>query len=99
MDYVSALKSAISAASTVSPERGSGCGRIYVIPSSEHKRGLKAAAKKLGVIWTDKTYGIGASSLYVGYDNCTGKELAKGTAMVAALKAHGIDCYRDEVAD
>ena len=81
-----------------SAARATGCGRVYVAISKEHRNGIKAAAKKLGVRY------LGAESqcphaLYVGYDNATGIELGKGAAVAEALKAAGVSCYRDEYDD
>lgn len=97
IDYVAALSAAMSAPYTVTGS--SCCGRVYVVPAKDHKRGLRAAAKKLGARWLPEAYGTSRGVLYVGYDNADGNALARGAAMVAALKAHGVDCYRDEVTD
>ncbi len=99
MDYVTALENALAHANIVAPERISGCGRVYVVPAKEHKKGIKAAAKKLGVMYLDSAYGTDKGVIYVGYDNADGRALARGTAIVASLKAVGISCYRDEVGD
>ena len=97
IDYVAALKDALTAPYSV--DARSCCGRVYVVPAKDHKRGLRAAAKKLGARWLSEAYGTSRGVLYVGYDNADGHALARGAAMVAALKAHGVDCYRDEVTD
>ena len=97
IDYVGALERAKVA--PVPPVRASGCGRVYIVPEKAHKRGLKAACAKVGMRWLADAYGSAKGVIYVGYDNADGRALAKGAAMVEALKAEGIDCYRDEVAD
>ena len=84
----------------VTAERGIGCGRIYVaISDKEAAKEVAKAAKKLGKIWQKKSHYGTSNALYIGYDNCDGLALARGTAVVAALKAAGISCYRDEHGD
>ena len=97
IDYVAALEEAMTAPYIVT--RSSCCGRVYVVPAKEHKRGLRAAAKKLGARWLPEAYGTARGVLYVGYDNADGNALARGAAMVEILKARSIGCYRDEVMD
>ena len=96
MDYVSILRSALNA--PYSTARATGCGRVYVAISKEHRRGIAAAAKKLGARYWGKESQC-PYALYVGYDNGTGIELGKGTAIADALKAAGVSCYRDEYDD
>jgi len=109
-DYLAILTEAFAAPVVV--ERPSGCGRVYVVlgaswdASEEAKaqakadaKGIAAAAKKLGKIWQAKSHYGDRNALYVGYDNHTGYELGKGTAIERVLKAHGIDCYRNEHGD
>lgn len=89
---VNIVAEAFAAAQHVTPERISGCGRVYVVPFGTTRRSTLAAARKAGKIVVN-------GMIYVGYDNADGVALAKGTAIVAALKAHGVSCYRDEHAD
>lgn len=102
-DYRAILDEALAAARAASPERASGCGRVYVcIMDRKHANGVKRALKATPMRplrYIGNAYGAGGNALYVGYDNATGRELAHGTAVAAVLKAHGIDCYRDEVGD
>lgn len=98
MDYVAILKAAFEA--PVTRESGIGCGRIYVaIVEKEHVAGIKKAAKTLGKIFQAKSHYGTSNALYIGYDNCDGIALARGTAIVTALKAAGIAAYRDEQGD
>ena len=96
MDYVAILSRAIHAHYVAA--RATGCGRVYVAISKEHRRGIRAASKRLGVRY------LGSESqcphaIYVGYDNGTGIELGKGAAIASALNASGVSCYRDEYDD
>lgn len=93
MDYVAILRDALG--SPVTPERPLGCGRIYVSVDKAHAKGIRAAAAKLGKLFQTRSHYGTANALYVGYDNCDGQALARGTAIVAKLKAAGIECYRD----
>jgi hypothetical protein len=98
MDYVALLKTAFE--TQVPAERGIGCGRIYVAGfDKEHAKGIKAAAKELGKIYQGRSHYGDSNALYIGYDNCDGKALARGTFVVATLKAAGIGCYRNEHGD
>ena len=98
MDVVAILKSALEA--PVIPERPQGCGRIYVaVPDKDAAKKVSAAAKKLGMDFQPRSYYGTRNALYIGYDNADGRTLARGTAVVAALKAVGISCHRDEHGD
>ena len=83
----------------VIPERGIGCGRIYVSVGGEHAKEVAKAAKALGKKFQKRSHYGTANAIYVGYDNCDGEALARGTAIVNALKALGIEAYRDEQGD
>lgn len=99
---VNSVIAAIDAAfhQSLAPERGIGCCRVYVcIRDKEAAKLVAKAAKVRGKIYQKKAhYGL-REALYVGYDNCDGRALATGTALVAALKAVGIAAYREEGAD
>lgn len=95
--YEATLAAAMAA--PVTPERGIGCGRIYVSIDTAHARGVQRAAKRLGLIYQKRGHGGTANALYVGYDNCDGRALARGTKIVEVLKAAGIGAYRDEHGD
>jgi hypothetical protein len=97
VNYLAVLSSALSA--PYSAERPSGCGRVYVCVSKEHAKGIKAAAKKLGKIFQSSSHYGDKYALYVGYDNCDGKALGQGSAIVASLKSAGIPAYRNEHGD
>lgn len=87
-------------AKPISAERAIGCGRIYVaISDKEAAKNVAKAAKKIGKIFDKRSHYGTSNALYIGYDNCDGIALARGTAVVAALKAAGISCYRDEHGD
>ena len=96
MDYVKILRNAL--AQPYSTARATGCGRVYVAISKPHRRGIKAAAQKLGIRYLGSESQC-PNALYVGYDNATGIELGKGAAIADALKAAGVECYRDEFDD
>jgi hypothetical protein len=87
-------------ATPVSPAITSGCGRVYVWIGKKDRRKICNAARKIG-----KKFLIGADAghlngcLYVGYDNNDGTALARGTIVADALKAVGVECYRDEYGD
>jgi hypothetical protein len=97
MNYVSVLKAAFE--QKVASEQPLGCCRVYVSVDKAHAKGVAAACKKLNLIFQKKSHYGASNAVYVGYDNCDGKALAKGSAVVAALKAAGVDCYRDEQGD
>ena len=100
LDYNDILAEALRTAADATPERISGCGRVYVcIVDKAHVKGVEKAAKAAGRIFQRKGYAGMRNVLYVGYDNATGKELARGTAMAMVFEAHGISCYRDEQGD
>jgi len=87
-------------ASPIARERGIGCGRVYVVISDKAQAKLvEKAAKKLDKIFQKKAHYGMTNALYIGYDNCDGAALARGTAVVKALKEAGINCYRDEHGD
>jgi len=97
IDYVAALRAGLSAPAPA--ERISGCGRVYVCIRRPHTRGIRAACKRVGLRYLGAAYGTSGNAIYIGYDNATGKELARGTAIEKALRAAGVACYRDEVGD
>lgn len=94
-----AIANGLAAGSKAVPERGVEGGRIYVSVDKAHAAGVKKAAKAAGLIFEGRSHYGSSNALYIGYDNCDGRALAKGTAMVAALKAEGIGCFRDEQED
>ena len=84
----------------ISPERAIGCCRVYVsIADKAQAKEVAKAAKALGMIWQGRSHYGTSNALYIGYDNCDGNALARGTAVVNALKSAGINCYRDEQGD
>lgn len=112
LDYKTILRNAFDQRGT--PERPSGCGRVYVCistagglwPTAEqeaeakrHVAGIKKAAKELDLIFQTRSHYGDRNALYVGYDNASGRELGRGTAIVAALKEAGIQAYRNEHGD
>jgi hypothetical protein len=97
INYVQVLQSAFDAPVTM--ERGVGCGRIYVVVDKEHAKGISTAAKKLGKIFQRTAHYGMKNALYVGYDNCDGRALSRGTKIVETLRAAGIGCHRDEHGD
>lgn len=97
-DFHAILSDAFS--KPVAAERGIGCGRIYVaITDDAAAKEIAKAAKRLGKIFDKRSHYGTRNALYIGYDNCDGMALARGTAIVSALKAAGVSCYRDEHGD
>jgi hypothetical protein len=83
-----------------SPERAIGCCRVYVsIVDATQARGVAHAAKVLNMRWQKRSHYGDSNALYIGYDNCDGQALARGAAVVEALKAAGINCHRNEHGD
>lgn len=72
---------------TTRNERPIGCCRVYVVLANKaDAKRVAAAAKKIGKIFQAKAhYGL-KNALYIGYDNCSGRELAQGTDVMLALK-------------
>lgn len=86
----------------VSPERPLGCCRVYVAvnpASKEELAAIRKAAKALGKSWDNKSHYGDRNAIYIGYDNCDGMALARGSAVEAALKSAGVNCYRPECGD
>ena len=92
INYTQALTNAIAAAASAPVAENLASRRVFIVVDTEHNRGLKAAASKFNMIFGRSV--LGCSALYVGYDNATGAELGKADAMVAALRAAGVGCYR-----
>ncbi len=89
----------LAAFRTAGQERAIGCCRVYVTVEKQHAKTVAAAAKQIGKIFEAKAHYGMRNALYIGYDNCSGRELAQGAAVVSALKAVGIDAYREEHGD
>jgi hypothetical protein len=84
----------------VSPERGYGCGRVYVsIVEKEAAKKVKEACKAIGITYQTKGHYGTTNVIYCGYDNADGNALARGTVVAETLKAQGIRCYREEHGD
>ena len=83
----------------VSPERGIGCCRVYVTVSKGSASAVAKAAQAINKTFQRKAHYGMSNALYIGYDNCDGEALARGTAVVRALQALGIDCSRQEHGD
>lgn len=97
VDYVAILTAAFAAPVVNEP---SGCGRVYVaITDTLHVNAIKNAAKKIGKLFLTKGQRGDRNVLYIGYDNATGYELGRGTAVLNVLKAAGIGAYRNEHGD
>lgn len=95
-DIANALADAFA---TRSHERPIGCCRVYVTVDKANAKTVAAAAKKIGKIFETKAHYGMKNALYIGYDNCSGRELAQGAAVVSALKAAGIYACREEHGD
>jgi hypothetical protein len=59
---------------------------------------IQLACERTGRIYQQIGYQV-KHCIYIGYDNCTGKELAKGEAVATQLKALGIKAYMEAVGD
>ncbi|MCB0252144.1 MAG: hypothetical protein KDI55_00260 [Anaerolineae bacterium] len=68
-----------------------GACRVYVCIYSNHAKDVRSALKGI-VNMQPRTYGGGANAIYVGYDNFSGIEIARGEAIATELQAIGIDC-------
>lgn len=98
MDYREILNEAFAA--PISAEQAYGCGRVYVWINKEHRAKIRTAARKLGKKFlSGSDAGHLNGCLYIGYDNNDGLALARGTIVAKTLKAHGIECFRDEYGD
>lgn len=99
------ILAALTSAFAVSPPAKigptGGCGRVYVSVTGDRAtiNGVAAAAKKLGIIFQRKAHYGMRNALYVGYDNASGRLLAKGEAVAEALTAAGIPAYMDAHGD
>ncbi len=100
-EVVGILKAAMSAPYV--PGRGCGCGRAYVTISEKLARGevkmMDEACKEVGLMFLRKAYGTFGNTIYIGYDNSDGRALAKAEAMAEVMRAKGLKCYVDAVAD
>jgi len=95
------LAAAFAAPYTVKPVYG-GCARIYVdlsLPGHASKVAVAKAAKALGLVYGPNYYSKCKTSIYIGYDNATGREYAKGVAVAAALAAAGWSASADGYGD
>lgn len=102
INYAEILESSLARAraEAVRPKGPTGgCGRVYIVPAKEHKKGLAEASKTLGLTWLKKAHGTSNGVLYLGYDNASGLLLAQGEILARLLKEAGVECYRDEVGD
>jgi len=96
--HFAALKTALAAGEVAAAHatgRGYGCGRAYVVVyglKGADKAAFTKAAKAVGLMPC-------AQGLYMGYDNGTGRPLAKAAAFADALVAAGYKAYDDAHAD
>jgi len=98
MDYVELLREAFT--KPVVAERPIGAARVFVaISDPAQAKAVAKAARKLGKTFQAKTYYGDRNALYIGYDNFDGRDLARGTAVMLALQAAGIQSYRVENGD
>jgi hypothetical protein len=98
MDYAAILSDAMS--KKIGAERPQGCCRVYVsISDDAAAKAIAKVAKQLSLDFQKRSYYGTKNALYIGYDNMDGQVLARGSAVVNALKAAGISCYRDEQGD
>ncbi len=86
--------------SKVSPERAIGACRVYVsIVKNVDARKVQKACEAIGVKFQKRGHYGTSEVIYCGYDNFDGMALARGSTVASALKANGIECYRDEHGD
>jgi hypothetical protein len=96
------LNSLIAAnAEPYTPARPSGCGRAYVSVCGDRAtiNAVSAACKKLGLMFLRKAHGTCGNVIYIGYDNCDGRALAKSEAFAKVLNERGIRAYTEAVGD
>lgn len=87
--------------SVESPARPSGCGRAYVFVGYGTLRKNSKAAKILsgvGFKMFPRPYCKGVQ-IYIGYDNCSGWELARAEAVAKAFRDAGIPAGADADGD
>lgn len=101
IDAMIAMAQSAKLGARVVPVYG-GCARIYVRIATADRRvrnAIAASCKAQGLLYLDASKGPYAHSIYIGYDNATGREYAQGEAFAAVLNAHGISAYVDGVGD
>lgn len=91
IDFVAIIQQGLAAAPF--PMQFMSCARVYVGVPKEHAKGVKAAAKKLGLIFQAKGHYGFTNVLYVGYDNAKGDVAAKGNAIAKAFNEAGVPAY------
>lgn len=77
------------------------CGRVYITLTEKIRKGsalYKAIEKGSGMRMV-KLSGCTLHSVYVGYDNATGKELMLGNYFAEELRNIGVSCYNDAIED
>lgn len=81
----------------VAPVRPVGCCRVYVELAGGTLRRTSRLAKALAAAGVRLTPRPGSAGVrpYVGYDNCSGAELARAEATAAAMRAAGVACLVD----
>lgn len=94
--FAGAVKFAIDAANNVQrPARGNGCGRAYV-DLGKFRGNSKAAIilARHGLKLMSRPYQK-HKSIYIGYDNSTGAQLAQAAAFATAMRSCGFDAFDD----
>ena len=77
-----------------------GCGRIYVcIVNKDLARKLNAACTMAGLSYQARCYYGAPRAIYIGYDNATGAEYARGVAFASYLSSHGIEAVCEAFGD
>lgn len=77
------------------------CGRVYITLAEKIRKGsalYKAIESGTGMRIL-KQPGSKLHSVYVGYDNATGKELMLAEYLAEELRNAGVSCYTDAIED
>jgi hypothetical protein len=87
------LTKALSEALTspVSPARALGCCRVYITFAKADAKAVAKAASDCGKKFQVKAHYNLSNALYVGYDNCSGREIALAEAIKAKFAAIGVN--------
>lgn len=77
-----------------------GCARVYVcIIGKDLSRKLKSACTMAGLTYQARCHYGAPRAIYIGYDNATGAEYARGVAFADYLSTHGIEAVCEAFGD
>lgn len=77
------------------------CGRVYLVFTEKFRTGgdFYKKLKNSCSFRILNLQGSSLKSLYIGYDNATGKELKLANALQSELTKIGLSCYVEAIAD